>query len=181
MTPSGAIKTLYSFDPLGAGNINSHGAQPMGGLVEIDGDFVGTTFTGGTSGTGTVFRITTGGDVTTPYTFDPGDNNGINSHGTHPAAGLAADAAGNLYGTTSGGGTSGQGTVFALSPGGAIATLYCFAPTSLKNSHGAGPESSVTLGPDGEIYGTTYWGGLYGMGTLFRFPALSPGTFSPGD
>ncbi len=86
--------------------------------------------------------------------------------GSYPGAGLTMDAAGNLYGTASGGGTHGHGTVFKLThkPAGWIFTpLYSFA-----GPDGNGPSARVMIGPDGTLYGTTVYGGAAGYGTVFR-------------
>ncbi len=86
--------------------------------------------------------------------------------GGYPAAGLTMDAAGNLYSTAYGGGPSNAGVVFRLSRAGSVWIL-----TPLYSFHGvdgANPFSGVVFGPDGSLYGTTYNGGQYGQGTVFR-------------
>ncbi len=90
--------------------------------------------------------------------------------GAYPAAGLTPDSRGNFYGTTVYGGTHGSGVVFRLAHAGSgwiLTPLYSFA------GHGDGysPESRAIIGPDGALYGTTYMGGQYDAGTLYR---LSP-------
>ena len=88
--------------------------------------------------------------------------------GGSPSAGLVIDAAGNLYGTTSGGGPFGEGTVFKLTPsasGWRFNRLYAFS-----GANGSGPDSTLVLGADGRLFGTTDGGGL-GDGVLF---GLSP-------
>ena len=100
-----SIKTLVNFN-------GTNGADPEAGLItDITGDLFGTTVQGGANGLGTVFEIvkTAFGYASTPtvlFNFD-------NTHGALPEAGLIADAAGNLFGTTSGGGAS-FGTVFEI-------------------------------------------------------------------
>ena len=84
--------------------------------------------------------------------------------GGSPVAGLAIDAGGNLYGTTSSGGPSGGGTVFKLTPGSSgwrFTRLYSFS-----GANGSGPNSTLVLGADGRPYGTTLYGGV-GDGVLF--------------
>jgi len=84
--------------------------------------------------------------------------------GSHPS-GLARDAAGNLYGTTSTYGVSGFGTVFKLDARTRIVSvLHVFADTP----DGASPKAGVTVDPAGNVYGTTLGGGLDGQGTIFR-------------
>lgn len=91
--------------------------------------------------------------------------------GRFPHAGVALDAAGNLYGTANAGGTNGSGTVWRLSPDGSggytSTTLHSFAP-----GQGEFPFGGVTLGPGGALYGTTYSGGTNSIGTAWR---LTPG------
>jgi len=88
--------------------------------------------------------------------------------GASPSTGLVIDAAGNLYGTTGAGGLAGGGTVFKLAPaasGWRYSRLYSFT-----GANGAGPDSTLVIGPDGRLYGTTNVGGT-GDGVLF---GLSP-------
>ncbi len=102
VTPSGTKTMLYSF----AGN---EGSTPYGRLMaDASGNLYGTTFEGGANGAGTVFKLTPSGIHTLLYSFTGGND------GSRPQAGLIADAAGDLYGTTSRGGTSNAGTVFKL-------------------------------------------------------------------
>ena len=76
---------------------------------------------------------------------------------------------GNLYGTTYWGGTSDNGTVFGMTPGGTFTTLHSFT----GGNDGGSPRAGLVLGPDGNFYGTTYLGGLYGKGSVFRLGVLS--------
>ncbi len=96
------------------------------------------------------------------YNFTGGVDGGA------PATGLAIDAAGNLYGTTSGGGPFGQGTAFKLAPGASGWRFY--RVYAFSGANGSGPDSTLVLDPDGRLYGTTSGGGL-GDGVLF---GLSP-------
>ncbi len=107
ISPSGTYTTLYSF----AGSPND-GSEPQDGLVQgSDGNFYGTTYGGGTNSCncGTVFRISPSGTYTTLYSFAGSPNDG-----SEPLAGLMQGSDGNFYGTTYGGGTNGEGTVFKL-------------------------------------------------------------------
>jgi uncharacterized repeat protein (TIGR03803 family) len=88
-----------------------NGAYPRAGLIQAtDGDLYGTTFSGGTDGDGTVFKITPAGTLTKLHTFDGAD-------GSYPYAGLIQATDGDLYGTTASGGADNEGTVFSLSVG----------------------------------------------------------------
>jgi uncharacterized repeat protein (TIGR03803 family) len=104
LTQSGTLNVLYRFT-------GRDGAVPTGGLLfDAAGNLYGTTHNGGTSGYGTVFQLTPSGALNVLHSFTGG------SDGAYPAGGLIADTADNLYGTTYGGGTGGQGAVFQLTP-----------------------------------------------------------------
>ncbi len=161
ITSGGAESVLYSF----AGGI-ADGANPMGSLVmDSSGNLYGTTEHGGASGHGTVFEITSGGAESLLYSFAGGP-----ADGALPLAGLVLDASGNLYGTTETGGTSGYGTVFKITPGGAESVLHSFG----SGGDGAYPYySGLVLDASGNLYGTTYDGGSNGSyGTVFK---ITPG------
>lgn len=124
-----------------------------------DGSFYGVAGYGGSLGNGVVFNFTTNGTYKTLYNFD-------GTNGAHPYCALAFGPDGCLYGTTySGGGTNqtGYGTVFKMTTKGALTTLACFNQTN-----GASPRTGLTLGPDGNFYGTTSLGGSGAGGTIFR-------------
>ena len=110
----GPVTTLASFN-------GSNGAYPLAGLIaDANGDLFGTTEEGGQSGDGTVFEIAHGGNgygpVTTLASFN-GNNNALS------IAGLIADANGDLFGTTDGGGQGNGGTVFEITNSGFVAPL----------------------------------------------------------
>ena len=90
-----------------------------------------------------------------------------NGDGATPDAGLLMDRAGNLYGTTQGGGTNGYGTVFQLAPGGTETVLHSF-----DWNDGAYPDASLIQDKMGNLYGTTVYGGTEGAGSIFE---LMPG------
>ncbi|MGD0569471.1 MAG: choice-of-anchor tandem repeat GloVer-containing protein [Candidatus Sulfotelmatobacter sp.] len=151
----------------------SDGANPEGGLIrDAQGYFFGTTTAGGASGAGTVFAVSAAGKEVVLYTFAGG------ADGSNPQAGLILDASGNLYGTTSAGGANGNGTVFKLShpTKGSKWTetiLYSFG----TGSDGAVPLAAVKFDKAGNLYGTTSAGGSYGYGTIFQLtPAGSSWT-----
>lgn len=162
VTTNGVLTGLYSFSNLTSGT-NTDGANPMGRLLPgPDGCFYGTTSRGGSNGSGTVFKITTNGAVTTLFSF--GALGPTNATGARPYGGLAWGPEGNLYGTTFLGGSKADGTVFRVSTNGAFTTLADFVGTN-----GVGPRADMTLGPDGNLYGTTVNGGIYGdEGTVFK-------------
>jgi uncharacterized repeat protein (TIGR03803 family) len=128
-------------------------------LPDAAGNLYGTTFQGGTSGLGTVFRIDPAGRETVLHSFTGG------ADGASPQGGLAVGADGNYYGTTSEGGLYGGGAAFRMTPGGVFTRLYSFGSAT---GDGLGPGATLVLGPDGNFYGTTFEGGQYGAGTVFR-------------
>lgn len=148
---SGGFTTLYGFD-------GADGSAPHARLTQAsDGDFYGTTETGGSKGGGTVFRMAPNGRVTTLHSFKK-DEGG-------PSGGLIQSTDGNLYGTTSQGGNNGNvGTIYSIDSAGNLATLYNFG-----SGHGAWPFGGLLEATSGALYGTTYRGGAYDDGTLFSF------------
>jgi uncharacterized repeat protein (TIGR03803 family) len=95
-----------------------------------NGNLYGTTSSGGASGYGTVFRITTNGTLTTLVSFD------YNSNGADPYAGLVQGSDGNFYGTTEYGGANGMGIAFRMTSDGTFTNLFSFAGTD-----GASPQA----------------------------------------
>jgi len=136
----------------------------MGGLVRgTNGSFYGTTSEGGHNDNGTVFRITTAGELTTIYTFCPQDQC---PDGANPRAALIQATDGSLYGTTWGGGSKNHGTAFRIDLSGALRTLYRFC--SLPNCvDGSQIVAGLVQDTDGNLYGTASNGGKYGGGTVF--------------
>ncbi len=236
ITPSGTLTTLHSFNGV-------DGENPVAALVQgTDGNFYGTTQLGGANSWGTVFKITPSGALTTLHSFCSQQNC---ADGTYPTAGLVQGTDGNLYGTTDMGGTgtycgsSGSndcGTVFKISPGGGLTTLYnfCSQPNcadgvgvgdgliqatdgnfygvtgagggdgcafgggcgtifeitpagtlttlhSFTENEGTSPAAELLQAANGNFYGTTYYGGANGLGTVFSLsgPAPTPVQFVP--
>ena len=154
ITTNGILTTLYSFTG------GEDGADPEAGLVQgADGNLYGTTFSGGTDDSGTVFAITTNGLLTTLYSFTGGID------GAGPSAELVLGADGNFYGTTSSGGVDDYGTAFVITPGGTLATLVLFD----SDSYGADPQAGLAQAADGSFYCAAASGGTNDAGTLFRF------------
>lgn len=177
VTTNGSWTNLYTFSAetynnsgLGATETNSDGASPVGLTLGSDGNFYGTTSGGGKSGSGTVFKVTPNGALSTLYTFTAGryifsgeEDYYTNSDGAFPYAGLTQGTNGNFYGTTVGGGTNGLGTIFEITTGGTFTHLLTFT-----NVDGANPRGGLALGTDGNFYGTTEEGGSAGNGTVFE-------------
>lgn len=153
ITPAGVLTTLHTFTN------GSDGAYPTGGLVQgADGQFYGTAGSGGTNGDGTVFKITAGGVLRTIYSF----KGALDGEG--PSATLTSGNDGNFYGVCGGGGATGNGTVFKITPSGILTPLYSFTGTN----DGGNPQAPLTFGTDGKFYGTTEYGGANGYGTVFQ-------------
>jgi uncharacterized repeat protein (TIGR03803 family) len=146
---------LYSF----AGTPD--GENPEAGLIrDRAGNLYGTTVYGGTGGGfGTVFKLDPTGKLTLLHSF-AGTPDGEN-----PYAGLVGDSAGNGYGTTKyGGAAGGFGTVFKLDRTGKFTLLHSFAGTP----DGENPVAGLVTDPAGNIYGTTFYGGTFGYGSVFE-------------
>jgi uncharacterized repeat protein (TIGR03803 family) len=120
-------------------------------------------------GCGTVFKITPGGKLTTLHRFDGTD-------GYDPSATLVQAADGNFYGTTGAGGASdscnengitGCGTIFRITPGGKLTTLYSFCSQN-GCTDGKIPGAGLVQGTNGNFYGTTLGGGANDDGTVFK-------------
>lgn len=157
VTPAGVATVLHSFGTgFMPGFLPTDGIAPQGGMIlASDGNFYGTTPSGGqgrcgnTFGCGVVYRMTPAGTVTIAYTFSI--DNVLNGYG--PAPQLIQGRDGNLYGTARSGGQfqcTSCGTVFKLSPSGALTTLYSFGPLITNPSD---PLSGVIEGSDGAFYG----------------------------
>jgi uncharacterized repeat protein (TIGR03803 family) len=148
----GKETVLYSFKG------GKDGEGPFGGVVQDPaGNLYGTAANGGAfggvcsgGGCGTVFKLDTSGKLTVLHTFKGGKD------GEFPIAGLVRDGKGNLYGTTSGSGISGDGTVFRLTATGKFTVLHTFAGGQDGQYPGYG---ALLLDAAGNLYGTTVSGG----------------------
>jgi uncharacterized repeat protein (TIGR03803 family) len=152
-SPAQTSIPLFSFD-------GTDGATPSGLIQATDGNFYGTTSAGGANSGGTIFQITPGGTLTTLYNFCSQPNC---TDGYFPD-GLMQATDGNFYGTTMGGGANSRGTVFQLSSAGTLTTLYSFC-SQTNCTDGAGPFAGVIQATDGNFYGTTAAGGTNGVGS----------------
>jgi uncharacterized repeat protein (TIGR03803 family) len=150
------LRTVCSFS-------ETNGARPQAGLLlGNDGSFYGATAYGGDSGYGTAFHLTTNGALTTLTSFSL-------TNGAYPQARLTSGNDGNLYGTTLQGGitnftySKGMGTIFRVTTNGTLTTLAAFSGTN-----GMEPLAELTLGNDGNFYGTTASGEAAIAGTVFK-------------
>jgi uncharacterized repeat protein (TIGR03803 family) len=174
--------TLHSFD-------GADGGTPFAALVQAtNGDLYGTTYDGGAGanctfqyGCGTIFKITRSGTLTTLYSFCSQSNC---TDGANPWAELIQATNGDFYGTTNSGGANcapigGCGTVFKITPSGALTTLYSFCSQS-NCTDGAYPQVRLVQATNGDLYGTTAYGGIQkptcntfgSCGTVFK---ITPG------
>jgi uncharacterized repeat protein (TIGR03803 family) len=137
-------------------------SQPSAGVMRgKDGKLYGTTAIGSKYQKGTVFVVDTSGTQTVLHAFT-----GKHGDGAYPTSALVQDAGGNFYGTTQGGGTKeGNGTVFEITAAGTFITIYKFKGGT---SDGQYPFAGMAIGPDGDLYGTTEFGGPSNDGVVFR-------------
>ncbi len=174
LTPSGELTILHSFcSQAGC----TDGAYPYASLIQAsDGNFYGTTFYAGTGrlprhhlslGDGTVFELTPSGTLTTLYSFC---THAHCTDGKWPYAGVIQGDDGNFYGTTQIGGPHNDGTVFQLTPSGRLTTLHSFC-SHAHCADGKWPYAGVIQGSDGNLYGTTEYGGRHHDGTVFEVRA----------
>ncbi len=158
---SDAITTLASFS-------GANGQWPQGGLImDGSGNLFGTTYTGGASSDGTVFKVAAVNHaITTLASF-----NGAN--GQSPLCRLVEDGSGDLFGAAIGGGASNDGTVFEVAAGsGAITALASF-----NGANGQSPEGDL-VESGGNLYGTAGLGGADSDGTVFEYQVAAPATFT---
>ncbi len=153
LSSTGAETVLHGFTGGADG-----GYPPAGVVADREGNLYGTARVGGASGEGAVFKVDGGCTETVLYSFTGGADGGS------PEAGLIRDSEGNLYGTTAEGGASGCGVVFKLSPSGAETVLYAF----LGTPDGQGPWAGLARDSQGDLYGTTVYGGTFNFGTVFK-------------
>ncbi len=154
LTPAGEETILHNFGPT---------EGPSNVILDPNGNLYGTTFNDGVNASGTVFEIK-GGKYTVLYNFCSVANC---EDGEFPDSGLVRDAAGNLYGVTLQGGAADEGTVFKVTPSGVETVLHSFLgpPTD-----GGRPEGNLKQDNKGNLYGTTFEGGLNDAGALFKQP-----------
>jgi len=148
ITPSGTLTSIHDFDL-------THGGGPQGGIsMGMDGNFYGTTYQGG-KGFGTVFKITPSGTFTELYDFTN------TTDGAYPKTPPVQAQDGNLYGTTN------NGTIAVLYK---ITTAGVFTPLVTLAAQSYSP---LILATNGNLYGTTLYGGTYNGGTIFQYTPTS--------
>ena len=159
--------TLVSFS-------GANGAFPQGSLIaDANGDLFGTTASGGANGSGTVFEIakTAAGYASTPTILV----SFTGANGTRPFGSLIADTNGDLFGTTELGGANRSGTVFEIAK---TAAGYASTPTTLVSftgANGENPRGSLIADANGDLFGTTEFGGANNQGTVFEIAKTAAG------
>ena len=160
ITSAGTLTTLHSFDVL-------EGSTPLGRLLQAtDGNLYGANSNGGDlscnnpNGCGTLFRLASDRTLTILHTFEGPD-------GAHPYPGPIQASDGNLYETTWVGGANDGGTVFKITPKGLLTILNGFC-TPFDCLDGHAPAAGVVQAIDGNLYGTTAFGGEWTWGTVFK-------------
>ena len=154
--------------------IVSNGDEPYYGSViqATNGNYYGTTSYGGKNGGGVIFEITSAGKLSDIYNFCSQTNC---ADGKNPYSGLILGSDGNFYGTThDSGGPNNAGTVFKMTIGGKLTTLYSFCAQP-SCTDGEAPDGALVQASNGNFYGTTYNGGAFGYGTIFE--VTQSGTF----
>jgi uncharacterized repeat protein (TIGR03803 family) len=171
LTPAGVETVLHSFCGGGISSGCLDGSYPQAALIQgSDGNYYGTTTTGGANHAGSIYKLTPNGDLSVFYSFSGDD-------GDDPVAGLIEGSDGSLYGTTNQGGTYGRGTVYRISLAGEETVLHSFdgADNGLSgNGDGAQPLSSLLQGSDGNFYGMTDQGGAHAVGSIFMLTNVVP-------
>lgn len=167
------ITAVYSITPNGGNNwflasvfkfnTSAQGTSPNGTpLLDSAGNIYGTTTSGGKNNNGVIYKLTKGstGKYTERVLYSFGSN------GTQPYGGIVMDSAGNLYGATTAGGKNGAGVVYEVAFNG---TTYAEKPlTPFIGINGAVSYSTLFLDSANYLYGTTFYGGSSGEGTVFE-------------
>ena len=149
--PDGTFVTVLNFN-------FKNGAYGVGRLIQDDqGTLYGVTQDGGKGGFGTVYALSLQGNYRILYSFTGHEDGAV------PSGALIRDQAGDLYGTTQGGGTNDEGAVFVVSATGHERVLYSFT----GGNDGSTPVGQLIRDASGLLYGTTYTGGKNGYGTVF--------------
>jgi uncharacterized repeat protein (TIGR03803 family) len=158
---------IWHTSPLRGQRKGQDGITPGAGTLLLDkfGNLYGTTETGNCCG-GVVYELTKQGNEwkeTIVYSFQGG------SSGNQPYAGVVMDSAGNLYGTTDGGGSdSGCGVIYKLAPTGQGKWKYSVLHRFGASHDGCAPAGNLAIDSNGNLYGGTALGGLYGGGVVFE-------------
>ncbi len=153
ITPTGSFTTLHQF-------AQSEGQTCNGLVLGTDGNLYGTCLYGGNSGLGSIFKITSAGALTVLHSFAGGTTDGC-----FPA-GLPVQASdGNFYGTTKNCGTNNEGIAYKMTSSGTLTILHSFGASSTDANQ---PEGALIQGSDGNLWGTSSFGGSGGSGAVYK-------------
>jgi uncharacterized repeat protein (TIGR03803 family) len=158
------FSTLYSFEAPAANTFTSPlGSQPDTlPVLGPDSAIYGMTTVGGQYGNGVIYRFDRDShQYTVLHTFSAMDANGDNEDGASPGEGLTAGPNGAFYGMAIDGGANGAGTIFKITTSGEFTVVHAFSAVDANghNEGGANPLRTVVVGNDGNLYGTTRFGG----------------------
>lgn len=189
---NGSWSTVFELSPNGSGGYTESvlhlfsgapdGENPRAGLVmDGSGDLYGTTPIGGNIGGGTVFELTPNGSggytESILHSFSSGSSDGVG-----PQGGLILDSSGNLYGTTLGGGSAGDGTVFELAPNGSGGYTETILYNFVGGADGASPSGALIMDGAGDLYGEAGGGTsdicLAGCGVVFKLTPQQGGGYT---
>ncbi len=187
--------TFYVFCSTGGEDCTDGTTPPFGSQIiqAADGNLWGVTTQAGTAGNlegwGTLYKISPSGTYTVVHSFCS-EGGGACTEGGIPKGSVIQGPDGNIWGTTSFTGAAG-GTVFKVTPSGTFTTVFTFCTEGGSCPNGSLPAGSIIFGSDGNIYGTTYYGGTNGQGTIYKltpagnlttlynFPNPSTGSSTP--
>ncbi|HZT42635.1 MAG TPA: choice-of-anchor tandem repeat GloVer-containing protein [Chthonomonadaceae bacterium] len=165
------LGTIYRFNPAKGSLQRVHtfhdldGAHPLGTLCQAADGYLYGAAEGGANDAGVLFRLSLTGIFKVMHTFSTADPiTGANADGDQPWPPVQGPD-GALYGTTTFGGANGQGTLYRYMPATGLTTLYAFGATA---TDGAQPEGGLAVGTDGNLYGTTFNGGVQQSGVVFQ-------------
>jgi uncharacterized repeat protein (TIGR03803 family) len=161
LTLDGKLTTLHTFCSV---NPCLDGEAPVGLMQAADGNLYGTTYAAGEFNAGTLFKITTLGNFSVLHAFCSLANC---ADGQWPDFPPVQGSDGNLYGTTGYGGTADAGVLYDLTPAGRFNVVHTFLCYHTICNRGGDP-LSVVQDPEGNLFGVTKFGGIYGNGTLFE-------------
>ena len=162
--PSGTTTALglHQFSGGADGAISYSGVT-----LDSRGNIYGVAFSGGSHNNGTVFEISTLNTYSVLHTFTGKPD------GSKPTGKLVFDAGGNLWGTTSSGGTANDGTVFEITSPNTTISTYATIVSFTGAANGSEPIAGLTLDSHGNLFGSTFIGGAHNVGTIFEIPASS--------
>lgn len=150
---------LYTFQG-GAPGVLPDGFGPL--VRDREGNLYGSTTSGGEFGSGTIYKLDPAGQLTLLYTFTGGMD------GAQPWGGVVRDDEGNLFGATAARGASGVGTVYKLARSGTLTVLHQFTGNFISSPDGALSYSHLVRDEDGNLFGTAFFGGTSGDGSVYE-------------